>query len=62
MIYVDITNDPYGICRIYNATSSCGFAAAMGTGNQEQAQAGCGFLSENIAWGGDDWKREINWG
>ena len=62
MIYVDITNDPYGICRIYNATSSCGFAAAMGSGNQEQAQAGCGSLAENIAWGGDGWKREINWG
>jgi hypothetical protein len=62
MIYVDITNDPYGICRIYNATSSCGFAAAMGSGNQLQAQAGCGFLAENIAWGGDEWNRDINWG
>jgi hypothetical protein len=27
-----------------------------------QAQAGCGFLAESVAWGGDDWKREINYG
>jgi hypothetical protein len=62
MIYVDIVNDPYGICRIYNATASCGFAAAMGSGDLLQAQAGCGFLAENVAWGGEDWKREINYG
>jgi hypothetical protein len=62
MIYIDIVNDPYGICRIYNSTPSCGFAAAMGSGDQLQAQAGCGFIAENVAWGDDDWKREINLG
>ena len=46
MIYIDITNDPYGICRTYNISSSCSFAAAIGRGNQELAQAGCGFLAE----------------
>ena len=62
MIYVDIVNDPYGVCRIYNATSSCGFAAAMDRGNTLQAQAGCGFLAENIAGGGEDLARESNHG
>jgi hypothetical protein len=63
MTYVDIVNDPYGVCTIYNSTApACGFAAAMGSGNIVQGQAGCGFLAENIAWGGDDYLREVNHG
>lgn len=61
MIYVDIVNDPYGICRIYNGTSSCGFAAGVGRGNLLQGQAGCGFLAENIAYPGEDTTRDINY-
>lgn len=53
MIYVDIVNDPSGLCRIYNGTESCGFAAGMATGDSLQGQAGCGFLAENVAWGGE---------
>jgi hypothetical protein len=63
MTYVDIVNDPYGVCTIYNSTApACGFAAAMGSGNIVQGQAGCGFLAENIAWGGDDYLRDVNYG
>lgn len=51
MIYVDIVNDPSGVCRIYNGTDSCGYAAALEPGNDiTQAQSGCGFLVENIAF------------
>ncbi|KAM0712451.1 hypothetical protein Q7P37_011547 [Cladosporium fusiforme] len=53
MIYVDISNDPSGLCRIYNGTESCGFAAGVGTGSSLQGQSGCGFIAENIAWGGE---------
>lgn len=60
MIYVDIVNDPYGNCRIYNATASCGFAAAMDRGSTLQAQNGCGFLAENIAFRGEDRPREFH--
>lgn len=62
MIYVDIVNDPFGNCRIYNATSSCGFAAAMDRGSTLQAQNGCGFLAENIAFSGEDRPREFHHG
>jgi hypothetical protein len=63
MTYVDIVNDPYGVCTIYNSTApACGFAAAMGSGNIVQGQAGCGFLAQNIASGGGDYLREVNHG
>lgn len=63
MTYVDIVNDPYGVCTIYNSTTpACGFAAAMGSGNIVQGQAGCGFLAENIARGGGDYSRDVNHG
>lgn len=51
MIYVDIVNDPSGVCRIYNGTESCGYAAALEPGDDiTQAQTGCGFLVENLAF------------
>jgi len=63
MTYVDISNDPYGVCTIYNSTApACGFTAAMGSGDIVQGQAGCGFLAENIAWGGGDYSRDVKHG